>query len=33
MWATQGLVGKLYAVGFSVDGVGEEAHVIRWRVF
>ncbi len=32
-WATQRLVGKLYAVGFSADGVGEEAHVIQWRVF
>ena len=33
LWATQRLVGKLYAVGFSVDGVGEEAHLIQRRVF
>ena len=32
-WATQGLMGKLYAVGFGLDGVGEETHLVQWRVF
>jgi hypothetical protein len=32
-WATQGLMGKLDAVGFGLDGVGEEAHLVQWRFF
>ncbi len=32
-WATQGLVGEFYAVGFSACNVGEEAHLIRRRFF
>ncbi len=32
-WATEGLMGKLDAVGFGSGGVGEEAHLVQWRVF
>ncbi len=32
-WATQGLMGKLDAVVFGSDGVGEETHLFQWRFF
>ncbi len=31
VWATQGLMGELYAVVFGLDGVGEETHLVQWR--